>query len=101
MALKIALSKKLKDGKLKIIDEFKITKSKTKLFKSMLSNLKIDSALFIDGKEVNKSFSLASNNIPNIDVLPVAGINVYDILKRDFLVLSSQAIEGINERLSK
>jgi large subunit ribosomal protein L4 len=101
LALKIALSKKLKDGKLKIIDEFKITKSKTKLFKSMLSNLKIDSALFIDGKEVNKSFSLASNNIPNIDVLPVAGINVYDIFKRDFLVLSSQAIESINERLSK
>ena len=101
LALKIALSKKLKDGKLKIIDEFKITKSKTKLFKSMLSNLKIDSALFIDGKEVNKSFSLASNNIPNIDVLPVAGINVYDIFKRDFLVLSSQAIESINKRLSK
>ena len=67
----------------------------------MLANLKIDSALFIDGKEVNKSFSLASNNIPNIDVLPVAGINVYDIFKRDFLVLSSQAIESINERLSK
>ncbi len=101
LALKIALSKKLKDGKLRIFDEFKISKSKTKVFKSILANLKIDSALFIDGKEVNKSFSLASNNIPNIDVLPVAGINVYDIFKRDFLVLSSQAIESINERFLK
>ena len=101
LALKIAISKKLKDGKLKIVDEFKLSKGKTKIFKSKLEELKINSALFVGGKEIDKSFSLASNNIPNIDVLPLAGLNVYDILKRDFLVLSSEAIIGIKERFLK
>ena len=98
LALRIAISKKLKDGKLKIFDEFKISKGKTKLFKSKLVNLKINSALFIDGYEIDKGFKLASSNIPNIDVLPIAGINVYDIFKRDLLVLSKNAVEEINER---
>lgn len=101
LALKIALSKKLKDGKLKIIDVFKISKAKTSLFKSKLSNLKIDSALFVDGKEIDKNFFLASHNVPNIDVLPVSGINVYDIVKRDFLIISERALESINERFIK
>ena len=66
-----------------------------------MSNLKIDSALFVDGKEIDKNFFLASHNVPNIDVLPVSGINVYDIVKRDFLIISERALESINERFIK
>ena len=101
LALKMALSKKLKDGKLKIIDEFKIPKPKTSLFKNKLSNLKIDSALFVDNPDFDQNFILATNNVPKIDVLPLAGLNVYDILKRDYLVFSVSALTGIQERLGK
>ena len=98
LALRIAISKKLKDGRLKIIDNFKISKNKTSLFKKKLNILKIDSALFVDGKVVDDNFLLASCNVPKIDVLPIAGINVYDIFKRDFLVLSSNAIDCLEKR---
>ena len=101
LALKMALSKKLKDGKLKIIDELKISNPKTSLFKNKLSNLKIDSALFVDDTSLDKNFVLASNNVPNIDVLPLVGLNVYDILRRDYLVFSVSAVTGIQERLNK
>tara|TARA_B100000963_G_scaffold356729_1_gene377448 strand:+ start:1857 stop:2480 length:624 start_codon:yes stop_codon:yes gene_type:complete len=101
LALKMTLSKKLKDGKLKILNEFKISKPKTSLFKNKLNNMKIDSALFIDHSEIDKNFFIASKNIPKIDVLPLAGLNVYDILKRDFLIISESAVTGIQERLSK
>ncbi len=101
LALKIALSKKLKDGKLKIIDAFKIPKAKTSLFKSKLLNFKINSALFVDGKDIDKNFFLASNNVPNVDVLSVSGINVYDIVKKDFLIISEGALKSLNERFSK
>ena len=98
LALRIAISKKLKDGRLKIIDNFKISKNKTSLFKKKLNILKIDSALFVDGKVVDDNFLLASCNVPKIDVLPIAGINVYDIFKRDFLVLSSNALDCLEKR---
>ena len=101
LALKMALSKKLKDGKLKIIDELKISKPKTSLFKNKLNSLKIDSALFVDNLDLDQNLILASNNIPKIDILPLAGLNVYDILKRDYLVFSVSAVTGIQERLSK
>ena len=86
LALKMTLSKKLKDGKLKILNEFKISKPKTSLFKDKLNNMKIDSALFIDHSEIDENFFIASKNVPKVDVLPLAGLNVYDILKRDFLI---------------
>ena len=101
LALKMALSKKLKDGKLKILNELKISKPKTSLFKNKLSNLKIDSALFIDNVSIDKNFFIASKNVPKIDVLPLVGLNVYDILKRDFLILSESALTSIQERLTK
>lgn len=101
LALKMALSQKLKDGKLKIINEFKISKPKTSLFKNKLSNLKIDSALFIGNENLDKNFVLASKNVPRIDILPVIGINVYDILRRDFLIMSEDAVNTIQERLVK
>ena len=101
LALKMALSQKLKDGKLKIINEFKISKPKTSVFKNKLINLKIDSALFIGSEKLDKNFVLASKNVPRIDILPVVGINVYDILRRDFLIISEEAVNTIQERLIK
>ena len=101
LALKMAISKKIKDGKFKIINELKMSKPKTNLFRSKLAGLKLDSALFIDGKEIDNNFLLASKNVPKIDILPVAGINVYDILKRDYLVLSENAVNGIKERFKE
>lgn len=101
LALKMAISKKIKDGKFKIISELKISKPKTNLFRSKLSSLKLESVLFIDGKNIDNNFLLAAKNVPKIDILPVAGINVYDILKRDFLVLSENAVNGIKERFEE
>ena len=101
LALKMALSKKLKDGKLKILSELKISKPKTSLFRNKMTNLKVDSALFIDNIDVDKNFFLASKNVPKIDVLPLMGLNVYDILKRDYLIFSESAVSRIQERLSK
>ena len=101
LALKMAISKKIKDGKFKIINELKMSKPKTNLFRSKLAGLKLDSALFIDGKDIDNNFLLASKNVPKIDILPVAGINVYDILKRDYLVFSEDAVNGIKERFKE
>jgi len=101
LALKMAISKKIKDGKFKIINELKMSKPKTNLFRSKLSDLKLDSVLFIDGKDIDNNFLLASKNVPKIDILPVEGINVYDILKRDYLVLSENAVNGIKERFKE
>ena len=101
LALKMVISKKLKDGKLVILDQLKINKPKTSLMKSKLLSLKLESALFIEDKVIDKNFMLAVKNVPKIDVLPLAGINVYDIMKRDFLIFSENAINGLNERFSK
>ena len=101
LALKIALSKKLSDGKLKVVSDIKLTKSKTSLLKNKLKTLGVDSVLFVAGKEIDNNFLLASRNIPNIDLLPFQGINVYTIIKRDFLILSQDAVELLNERFSK
>ena len=98
LALKMALSNKLKEGKLKIISDFKISKPKTSFLTSKLLKMEIDSALFIDGVDVEKNFKHAVRNIPKTDFLPISGINVYDIIRRNFLVISEKALSGINER---
>ena len=98
MALKMALSDKFKEGRLKIVSEFKINKPKTSFLKNVLNKLEITSALFIDGKEIEKNFQFALRNVPMTDLLPVTGINVYDIVRRDFLVLSQKGLDAINER---
>ena len=98
LALKMALSNKLKDGKLKVVSDFKISKPKTSFLISKLTKMEIDSALFIDGKDVEKSFQNALRNIPKTDFLPISGLNVYDIIRRNFLVISEKALLGINER---
>ena len=101
LALKMAISKKIKDGKFRIISELKMSKPKTSTFRQKLSSLKLESALFIEKGEIDSNFFMASKNVPKIDVLPLAGINVYDILRRDFLVFSENAIGGILERFEK
>ena len=98
LALKMALSNKLKEGKLKVISDFKISKPKTSFLTSKLAKMEIDSALFIDGKDVEKNFENALRNIPKTDFLPIAGLNVYDIIRRNFLIISEKALMGINER---
>jgi large subunit ribosomal protein L4 len=98
LALKMALSNKLKEGKLKVISDFKISKPKTSFLTSKLAKMEIDSALFIDGKDVEKNFENALRNIPKTDFLPIDGLNVYDIIRRNFLIISEKALMGINER---
>ena len=98
LALKMALSNKLKEGKLKVISDFKISKPKTSFLTSKLVKMEIDSALFIDGLDVEKNFKHALRNIPKTYFLPISGINVYDIIRRNFLVISEKALLGINER---
>lgn len=99
LALKIALSVKAAEGKLIIIDSLNQDSNKTKNLFSKLQHLGIANALFIDGAEVNQNFALAVRNIPSLDVLPQQGINVYDILRRDNLVLTKAAISDLEQRL--
>ncbi len=68
---------------------------------AQLKALNITNALFIGGAEVDAKFAKAASNIPNIDVLPLAGLNVYDVLRRKTLVLSREAVEGVNARFAE
>ena len=99
LALKHALSAKAADGKLIVVDKIEAKAPKTKDLVGKLSALGISSAVFVSGEEVDVSFDLAARNIPKIDVLPQRGINVYDILRRDTLVLSRDAVEHLEARL--
>ena len=101
LALRHALSSKLKDGNIVILSEAKLSKPKTSLLVKNLQKLAVDSALFIDAKEFDKNFELATMNIPNIDILPVQGINVYDMLKRDKLFITKAALKEIEGRLNE
>lgn len=97
LALKHALSAKAKDGAIVVI-ESAASDGKTKTLRNNLSRLGLENALIVDGPEVEPGFRLAARNIPNIDVLPVRGINVYDILRRRKLVLTKAAIEALEAR---
>lgn len=99
LGLKCALSAKAKDGKLLVLDEAKLESPKTKALKGALDKLGLASALVITGPEVENNFALASRNLPHLDVLPAQGLNVYDILRRDMLVLTRDALGKIEERL--
>ncbi|KEC57000.1 50S ribosomal protein L4 [Bartonella rochalimae] len=98
LGLRLALSVKLKTDNLIIVDELSIRDAKTKMLNMNFSKLGFNNALLIGGKEVDVNFFRAASNIPNIDVLPVQGINVYDILRRSKLVLSKEAVETLEER---
>lgn len=98
LGLKHALSAKAKASSIIVIDELKLADAKTKALAAHLASLGLSNALVIGGAELDQNFKLAATNIPNIDVLPVQGINVYDILRRGTLVLSKAAIEALEER---
>ncbi|NKN36705.1 50S ribosomal protein L4 [Agrobacterium sp. a22-2] len=98
LALRHALSAKLKSEDLIIIDQLVSTDPKTKALIGSFASLGLTNALLIGGVELDSNFKLAAANIPNIDVLPVQGINVYDILRRGKLVLSKAAVEALEER---
>lgn len=99
LALRMALASKQQDGKLIILDAAKLEEHKTKLLAQKLEKLGLNSALFIDGANLDENFSKAARNIPHIDVLPEQGANVYDILRCDTLVLTTNAVEQLQERL--
>ena len=95
LALRHALSAKAKDGGIIVLDKVAVAEGKTKALQSHLDKLGLKNALIIDGAEIDAGFRLAARNIPDIDVLPVQGINVYDILRRHTLVLTKAAgLEG-------
>ena len=99
LALKTALSSKVKAEQLIVLDKAESKDGKTSVLRNQLTKLGITSALIIDGSDVNENFLRAARNIEKIDVLPVQGINVYDILRRDVLVLSKDAAAHLEERL--
>ncbi len=98
LALKHALSSKVKAEELIVLDSADAKEPKTKDLRGALARLGLDNALIVDGTEVNENFARAARNIVNIDVLPVQGINVYDILRRNKLVLTKAAVEALEAR---
>ena len=98
LALRHALSSKAKDGGIVILDKATVNGGKTKVLAGQLDKLGWANALIVDGQEVEANFQLAARNIPNIDVLPVQGINVYDILRRRTLVLTKAALDALEAR---
>ena len=98
LALRHALSSKAKDGGLIVIDGLAVKEAKTKALIAQFEKLGLSSALIIGGEQIEESFGRAARNIPNIDVLPVQGINVYDILRRQKLVLTKAAVEALEAR---
>lgn len=99
MGMCCALSTKAQNGKLIVVDELKLPEIKTKELLSKMDKLGLESALFVGGAELDNNFSLAARNIVGIDVLPQQGANVYDILRRDTLVLTKEAAETLEARL--
>jgi large subunit ribosomal protein L4 len=100
LALKHALSAKAKDGDLVVIEKASLEEAKTKALKQRFGELGFASALIVDGAELDENFCRAARNIPHVDVLPIQGINVYDILRRTKLVLTKAAIEVLEARFS-
>ncbi|MGD9638225.1 MAG: 50S ribosomal protein L4 [Alphaproteobacteria bacterium] len=99
LGLKTALSSKAKQGKLLVLDSVATEKAKTKEVVAKIKALGLTSALIVDGIAVDNNFALAARNIIGIDVLPQQGANVYDILRRDTLVLTKEAVEHLEARL--
>jgi large subunit ribosomal protein L4 len=99
LALKMALSTKTMNNNLLILDKFEMDKAKTKSFISVLDTLKIKKALIVTEK-TNGNLELSSRNVPDIKVMRYEGLNVYDILKYDKLILLETSIKGIEGRLS-
>ena len=99
LALKTALSAKAAAGQLVIIDTVETDTHKTKTLAVSLKAMGFDSLLVIDGETVNENFARAARNIPLVDVLPSQGANVYDIIRRNILVLTRSAVSDLEARL--
>jgi large subunit ribosomal protein L4 len=100
MALKHALSAKANAGEIVVIEAAALKEAKTAALAKQLAKLKLDNALFIAGAQVDEKFARAAANLKNIDVLPNAGLNVYDILRRSKLVLTPDAVNAIHARFN-
>jgi large subunit ribosomal protein L4 len=98
LALRHALSSKRASDQIIVIDDLAMKEAKTSAMRVTLKGLGLENALFIGGAELDMNFALATRNIPHMDVLPVQGINVYDILRREKLVLSKAAVEALEAR---
>jgi large subunit ribosomal protein L4 len=100
LAMLHALSSKVAGEKLIVLDQAVMDEGKTRILAAKLKAMGLSSALIIDGTDVNENFARAARNIPLIDVLPQQGANVYDILRREHLVLTRSAVEALEARLS-
>ena len=101
LALRHALSSKAKDGALVVVDALAVDSPKTAALKARFDKIGLTKALIIAGPEVDANIKLAARNIAHVDVLPNAGLNVYDVLRADILVLTRAAVEAIEARFSK
>jgi large subunit ribosomal protein L4 len=100
LALKHALSAKAKADALIVVDELAAKEVKTKGLLAQFAGLGISNALIVGGSDIEANFGRAARNIPGVDVLPIQGLNVYDILRRNTLVLSKAAVEALEERFN-
>ena len=98
LALRHALSAKRAADGIVVMDDLAMKEAKTSALRGHLAKLGLENALFIGGAELDNNFRLAAQNVPHVDVLPIQGINVYDILRREKLVLSKSAVEALEER---
>ena len=100
LALRHALSSKAKDGGIVVLDQATVDgdKAKTKGLRERFGKLGFTNVLIVDGVDLNGSFALAARNIPNVDVLSIRGINVYDIMRREKLVLTRAALTALEAR---
>ena len=99
LALMHALSSKAADSKLIVLDQASVDEPKTGQLAKKLKDLGLSNALIVDGADLNENFARAARNIPLIDVMPCQGANVYDILRREHLVLTRAAVEALEARL--
>lgn len=99
LGMRVALSLKAKNGKLFILDDMTAAEPKTKVMKTAFDKNGWKSVLFVGGETLDNNFALSARNIINVDVLPAQGANVYDIIRRDVLVLSKDAVAQLEGRL--
>ena len=100
-AMKTALSAKAKEGKLIILDEAKAKDHKTKPMAAAMKKFGFESALIVGGKELDANFARGCANLPRVDVLPSQGANVYDIMRRDTLILTKRCREGSDRKIKR
>ena len=98
LALRHALSAKAKAGELIVWSDATLAEAKTKLLREGFKKASLENVLIVDGAEVNANFALAARNLQKVDVLPVQGANVYDIMRREKLVLTKAAVEALEAR---